>query len=121
MFKVNNKDTGTMSMMSVSLLLSLNIFQPFFYYFCCWFEQINVCMDAMACGVDFVAASTKFAETINIAFARLFPATFCCHQKRKDIKEIDKYGVISSPYFPVFGPEITPYLDTFHAVTILKT
>ena len=34
-----------------------------------------------------------------------------------------KYGVISGPHFPVFrpntrkyGPEITPYLDTFHAV-----
>ena len=34
-----------------------------------------------------------------------------------------QYGVISGPYFPVFGlntgkygPEITPYLDTFHAV-----
>ena len=35
-----------------------------------------------------------------------------------------KYRVISGPYFPVFGldtgnygPEITPYLDTFHAVS----
>ena len=35
---------------------------------------------------------------------------------------MSKYGVISGPYFPVFnpntgkyGPEITPYLDTFHA------
>ena len=34
---------------------------------------------------------------------------------------MSKYGVISGPYFPVFGPntgkygpEITPYLDTFH-------
>ena len=34
-----------------------------------------------------------------------------------------KYGVISGPHFPVFGlntgkygPEITPFLDTFHAV-----
>ena len=34
-----------------------------------------------------------------------------------------KYGVISGPYFPEFSPntgkyvsEITPYLDTFHAV-----
>ena len=27
-----------------------------------------------------------------------------------------KYGVFSGPYFPVFGPEKTPYLDTFHAV-----
>ena len=38
--------------------------------------------------------------------------------------KVSKYGVISSPYFPVFspntgkyGPEITPYLDTFHAVS----
>ena len=37
-----------------------------------------------------------------------------------------KYGVFSGPYFPVFspntgkyGPEKTPYLDTFHAVTII--
>ena len=48
---------------------------------------------------------------------------------------MSKYGVISGPYFPVFGlntgiygvnpntgkygPEITPYLDTFHAVHII--
>ena len=30
---------------------------------------------------------------------------------------MSKYGVISGPYFPAFRPEITPYLDTFHAVT----
>ena len=37
--------------------------------------------------------------------------------------EVSKYGVFSGPYFPVFsqntgkyGPEETPYLDTFHAV-----
>ena len=36
--------------------------------------------------------------------------------------KVSKYGVISGPYFSVFGlntgkygPEITPYLDTFHA------
>ena len=36
---------------------------------------------------------------------------------------MSKYGVISGPYFPVFGlntgkhrPEITLYLDTFQAV-----
>ena len=40
---------------------------------------------------------------------------------------MSKYRVISGPYFPVFspntgkyGPEITPYLDTFHAVIPLK-
>ena len=37
--------------------------------------------------------------------------------------KVSKYGVVSGPYFPVFspnignyGPEITPYFDTFHAV-----
>ena len=39
---------------------------------------------------------------------------------------MSKYGVISGPYFPVFGlntgkygPEITPYLENFHAVLLL--
>ena len=39
--------------------------------------------------------------------------------------KVSKYGVISGPYFTVFGlntgkygPEITFYLDTFQAVTI---
>ena len=39
---------------------------------------------------------------------------------------MSKYGVICGPYFPVFGlntekyrPEITPYLDTFHAVVVI--
>ena len=40
---------------------------------------------------------------------------------------MSKYGVISGQYFPIFGlntgkygPEITPYLDTFHAVQLCK-
>ena len=42
--------------------------------------------------------------------------------------KVSKYGVISGPYFPVFGmntekyaPEITLYLDTLHAVTVLHS
>ena len=42
--------------------------------------------------------------------------------------KVSKYGVISGRYFPVFspnagkyGPEITPYLNTFHAVRIIST
>ena len=38
---------------------------------------------------------------------------------------LSKYGVIYDPYFSVFspntgkyGPEINPYLDTFHAVFV---
>ena len=40
-------------------------------------------------------------------------------------RKVAKYGVISGPYFPVFGlnaakcgSEITPYLDTFHVVRV---
>ena len=39
--------------------------------------------------------------------------------------KVSKYGVIPGPYFPVlglnigkFGPEITPYLDPFHALQV---
>ena len=39
-----------------------------------------------------------------------------------------KYGVISGPFFPAlglntgkYGPEITPYLDTFDAVIVVST
>ena len=39
--------------------------------------------------------------------------------------KVSKYGVISGQYFPVFssnarsnGPEITSYLDNFHAVSV---
>ena len=32
--------------------------------------------------------------------------------------KVSKHGVFSGPYFPVFGPEKTPYLDTFHAVYV---
>ena len=42
--------------------------------------------------------------------------------------KVSKYGVSSGPYFPVlspnigkYGPEKTPYLDTFHAISVAKT
>ena len=31
---------------------------------------------------------------------------------------MSKYGVISSPNIGKYGPEITPYLDIFHAVLV---
>ena len=47
----------------------------------------------------------------------------CVHSFLKHFWKVSKYGVISGLYFPVFNPntgkyrpEITPYLDTFHAV-----
>ena len=32
--------------------------------------------------------------------------------------KVSKYGVISGPNTGKYGPEITPYLDTFHAVLV---
>ena len=32
--------------------------------------------------------------------------------------KVSKYGVISGPNIEKYGPEITPYLDTFYAVEI---
>ena len=43
--------------------------------------------------------------------------------EKNALREVSKYGVISGPYFPVvglntgkYGQEITPLLDTSHAV-----
>ena len=32
---------------------------------------------------------------------------------------MSKYGVISGPNTGKYGPEITPYLDNFHAVMVI--
>ena len=44
-------------------------------------------------------------------------------EKSSTVWKVSKYGTISDPYFPLlglntgkYGPEITPYLDTFQAV-----
>ena len=34
--------------------------------------------------------------------------------------KVSKYGVISGPITGKYGPEITPYLDTFRAAFIIK-
>ena len=34
--------------------------------------------------------------------------------------KVSKYEIFAAPYFPVFGPEKTPYLDNFHAVSKFK-
>ena len=40
------------------------------------------------------------------------------HQVRNEAnytaRKASRYEVISGPYFPLFRPEITPYLGTFH-------
>ena len=38
----------------------------------------------------------------------------------QDQKVLSKYGVFSGPNAGKYGPEKTPYLDTFHAVFIIQ-
>ena len=58
---------------------------------------------------------SKVAETHNDDIDR--------YSQNSTAWEMSKYGVISGPFFTVFnpntgkyGPEITPYLNTFHAM-----
>ena len=57
---------------------------------------------------------------------RLEDSSNICYSILQALREVSKYVVFSGPYLPVFspntgkyGPETTPYLDTFHAVKIL--
>ena len=70
------------------------------------------CFDSSLCLLE--KFSLYFSMTFSISFLALSRCT---------ARKVSKYGVISGPYFPVFSPitgkcgrEITPYLDTFHAV-----
>ena len=74
--------------------------------------------------------SSNFGKTAKIAKSkRMFKQTTSLRKRLQNCKseesiigvnttawKVSKYGVISGPYFPVLGPEITPYLDTFHTV-----
>ena len=60
-------------------------------------------------------------EEHHILSRDIWGKTFADRPARK----VSKYGVTSGPYFPAFsldtgkyGPEITPYWDTFHAVSV---
>ena len=57
-----------------------------------------------------------FMNTSLIAFPATISPSTCL--LIRCVKSVQKYGVFSGPYIPVFGPEKTPYLDTFHAVIV---
>ena len=46
--------------------------------------------------------------------------TFRTSDPQFTARKVFKYGVNSGLYFPAFGTEITPYLDTFHAMIALS-
>ena len=59
---------------------------------------------------------SKFGNIVS----KLYAVQFTC-----TVWNVSKYGVFSGPYFPVlslnggkYGPEKTPYLDTFHAICL---
>ena len=51
----------------------------------------------------------------------VFPVNFEQNSPSFTTGKVFKCGVLSGPYFPVFRPEINPYLDTFDAVFIFAT
>ena len=53
-----------------------------------------------------------FCKLVNVIYVKVFWFWFT-------VWKMSKYGVFSGPYFPVFGPEKPPYLDTFHAVAVV--
>ena len=70
-----------------------------------------------------VKFSFSFFDFFFFFFFLIFALKTYSTLKRLTAWKVSKYRVISGPYFPVFspniekyGPEITPYLDTFHAV-----
>ena len=55
----------------------------------------------------------------------LFKGVYLIQGSELFYNKVSKYGVFSGRYFPVFelntekyGPEKTPYLDTFHALEV---
>ena len=70
----------------------------------------------------------KHKENINIIWKNLETYQYSASQQTINdwVFWLQQYGVISGPSFPLlelntgkYGPEITPYLDTFHAVNFL--
>ena len=51
-----------------------------------------------------------------MSFPYLDLLSACLIRLASTAREVSKYGVFSGPYFPVLGPEKTPYLDTFYTV-----
>ena len=50
----------------------------------------------------------------------LLPHSLLKVKMLKTEPKVYRYGVISGSLFPVFGPKITPYLDTFHTVKLRR-
>ena len=69
----------------------------------------------------------RLLRTFESQFIEKLSNTDAELKKSVTVRKVSKYGVIPASYFPVFSPntgkknrpEITPYLDTFHAVRCL--
>ena len=69
---------------------------------------------SLMCLSNFSVWEDKYAKYIDSWFT-LWPNDGS-NEIRYTAWKVSKYGVFSGPYFPAFGPEKTPYLETFHAV-----
>ena len=57
-----------------------------------------------------------FSHVFSCVFYEICKNTFLSEHQGSAAWKLSSYRVFSGPYFPVFGPEETPYLDTFHVV-----
>ena len=69
--------------------------------------------------------SVNFAKFLRIPFPQNTSGGCLCFVIETSAEKctawkVSKYGVFSGPYFPVFRPEKSPYLDTFYAVMCFK-
>ena len=76
----------------------------------------------------------QFVTFVNFFPTQISPFKFrsfmwVCDRRAKNNKvfkdedtawKVSKYGVFSCPRLPVFGPEKTPYLDTFNTVSVFQ-
>ena len=119
MFKVNNKNTRT----KWEICSKLTVEKPEWHQSHCFgvfivnFEHIShlvlVFLLLTKCWLGGLMLFRQSTIWWNQFIIIIFLITFITWK-------VSKYGVFSGPYFPAFGQEKTPYLDSFHAVDYVR-
>ena len=98
----------------------IKIYLDFKQYFCVYIYVWYICMDGSLYLCMYENYSISSTNTCSKAVKH--PYFSACTAWK-----VSKYGVIFGPYFAVFGlntgkygPEINPYLDTFHNVMVYQ-
>ena len=114
-------------------ILTKNIFQNHskclrkFSFYLQWRSISTSFSESMLRGIliyTFYTVILLFSNVLFIVFSNSSNYLLLTYDFLHSALKVSKYGVISGPYFPVFssntgkyGPEITLYLDNFHAMS----